>query len=193
MVLPSGNCLDDKEAIRHYRNCDGISVIPPPAALLPIEVFMFHRVLPAICWILMPFGFASAQVTELRVYPESVTLDGPRARQQLVVLGKQGDGRYRDLTPLAKVTINDAKVVVANESVLTPVGDGKTVVEIVVEGLTKSIPVAVTKAKADVPVSFTREIEPVLTKVGCNSGVCHGAQLGRGGFRLSLFGFDPAF
>ena len=43
------------------------------------------------------------------------------------------------------------------------------------------------------PVSFTREIEPILTKAGCNSGACHGAQHGRGGFRLSLFGFDPAF
>jgi hypothetical protein len=43
------------------------------------------------------------------------------------------------------------------------------------------------------PVSFSREVEPVLTKAGCNGGACHGAQHGKGGFRLSLFGFDPAF
>src|SRR5439155_12166134 len=41
--------------------------------------------------------------------------------------------------------------------------------------------------------SFVREVLPVLTKAGCNQGACHGAQHGRGGFRLSLLGFDPAF
>lgn len=42
------------------------------------------------------------------------------------------------------------------------------------------------------PVSFAREVVPVLTKLGCNSGACHGSFQGRGGFRLSLLGFDPA-
>src|SRR5262245_49457992 len=41
------------------------------------------------------------------------------------------------------------------------------------------------------PVEFVRDVEPVLTKAGCNSGGCHGAFSGRGGFRLSLWGFDP--
>ena len=40
--------------------------------------------------------------------------------------------------------------------------------------------------------SFQREITPVLTKAGCNRGSCHGAAAGRGGFRLSLYGSDPA-
>jgi hypothetical protein len=43
------------------------------------------------------------------------------------------------------------------------------------------------------PASFARDVLPVLTKAGCNGGGCHGAALGRGGFRLSLFGFDPVF
>lgn len=38
---------------------------------------------------------------------------------------------------------------------------------------------------------FDTEIIPVFTKAGCNSGSCHGAAAGRGGFRLSLFGGDP--
>ena len=33
---------------------------------------------------------------------------------------------------------------------------------------------------------------PVLTRAGCNAGACHGAAAGRGGFKLSLFGGDPA-
>lgn len=41
-------------------------------------------------------------------------------------------------------------------------------------------------------VSFGRDIQPILTKQGCNQGACHGAQLGKGGFKLSLRGFDDA-
>lgn len=41
-------------------------------------------------------------------------------------------------------------------------------------------------------ICFDREIIPVLTKAGCNAGSCHGAAAGRGDFRLSLFGSNPA-
>lgn len=40
-------------------------------------------------------------------------------------------------------------------------------------------------------VQFSRDVVPVLTKAGCNAGSCHGSFQGRGGFRLSLLGFDP--
>src|SRR5262249_37508377 len=39
---------------------------------------------------------------------------------------------------------------------------------------------------------FETQILPVLSRAGCNSGACHGAAIGRGGFRLSLLGYDPA-
>src|SRR2546430_17202217 len=42
------------------------------------------------------------------------------------------------------------------------------------------------------PVSFRLDVEPVFFRAGCNSGGCHGAARGKDGFRLSLFGFDPA-
>ena len=46
--------------------------------------------------------------------------------------------------------------------------------------------------KASEPgVSFRREVIPVLTKYGCATGACHGSPSGKGGFRLSLRGFDP--
>jgi hypothetical protein len=40
--------------------------------------------------------------------------------------------------------------------------------------------------------SFIKDVVPVLTKAGCNAGACHGSFQGRGGFRLSLLGFDAA-
>lgn len=40
-------------------------------------------------------------------------------------------------------------------------------------------------------VEFVNDIVPILTRYGCNSGACHGAAIGRGGFSLSLFGSGP--
>ncbi len=39
---------------------------------------------------------------------------------------------------------------------------------------------------------FDTQVMPILTKAGCNSGSCHGAAVGRGGFQLSLYGSRPA-
>lgn len=41
-------------------------------------------------------------------------------------------------------------------------------------------------------MDFALDVVPVFTKAGCNGGACHGAAVGRGGFRLSLYGSDPA-
>ncbi len=46
-------------------------------------------------------------------------------------------------------------------------------------------------AADDQPRSFRNDVVPVLTRLGCNSGACHGALAGKGGFRLSLRGYDP--
>jgi hypothetical protein len=47
-------------------------------------------------------------------------------------------------------------------------------------------------ARAQTPVSFTDDVVPILTKFGCNTGGCHGKAEGQNGFKLSLFGFEPA-
>jgi hypothetical protein len=39
--------------------------------------------------------------------------------------------------------------------------------------------------------SFRNHVIPVLTKMGCNSGPCHGAAAGKNGFALTLRGYDP--
>src|SRR5262245_10302140 len=53
-------------------------------------------------------------------------------------------------------------------------------------------------AAVDVPgvgtiqkVDFDRHIMGLFSKMGCNSGSCHGSFQGKNGFRLSLFGYDP--
>src|SRR5215472_6911889 len=48
-------------------------------------------------------------------------------------------------------------------------------------------------ATAAEQVTFLRDVEPILNKVGCTSGTCHGAAKGKAGFKLSLRGYDPEF
>ncbi len=50
---------------------------------------------------------------------------------------------------------------------------------------------AVHAAPREQPVSFRRDVLPILSKANCNGGGCHGALAGKGGFRLSLFGYNP--
>jgi hypothetical protein len=53
------------------------------------------------------------------------------------------------------------------------------------------VPIAL--AQAAEQVTFLRDVEPILNKVGCTSGPCHGAAKGKNGFKLSLRGYDPEF
>ena len=46
-------------------------------------------------------------------------------------------------------------------------------------------PVAITETP-----DFQKHVTPLLGKLGCNGRACHGSFQGRGGFRLSLFGYD---
>src|SRR5437870_10934364 len=45
----------------------------------------------------------------------------------------------------------------------------------------------------NLPINFGNQIVPIFTKLGCNSGGCHGKSGGQNGFALSLLGFIPEF
>ncbi|QDU89694.1 hypothetical protein Pla175_30890 [Pirellulimonas nuda] len=42
-------------------------------------------------------------------------------------------------------------------------------------------------------IDFDTDVAPLFSKAGCNAASCHGSAAGQAGFRLSLFGGDPAF
>src|SRR5262245_18318506 len=48
-------------------------------------------------------------------------------------------------------------------------------------------------ALANEPVSYSQEVRAILSRTGCNQGTCHGNLNGKGGFKLSLHGENPAF
>lgn len=45
-------------------------------------------------------------------------------------------------------------------------------------------------SESDGTPDFQKHVMPLLGKLGCNGRACHGSFQGRGGFRLSLFGYD---
>src|SRR5262245_41116945 len=50
----------------------------------------------------------------------------------------------------------------------------------------------VRSAEPEATPVFSRHVAAVFSRLGCNGGTCHGAVKGQNGFRLSLFGADPA-
>jgi len=54
-----------------------------------------------------------------------------------------------------------------------------------------AVPAFARASDADAP-SYQRHVTAIFSKAGCNGGTCHGAVKGHAGFRLALFGGDPA-
>ncbi|HJZ54802.1 MAG TPA: DUF1549 and DUF1553 domain-containing protein [Gemmataceae bacterium] len=52
---------------------------------------------------------------------------------------------------------------------------------------------ALPASAAAAPPTFERDIQPILTRAGCNAGACHGKARGQNGFQLSLLAFDNDF
>ena len=150
----------------------------------------------SMAFVSQSFAFDEAARPPIRISPDvaQFQLNGPRAQQQLVVAGiyetKKGT-ELRDVTSLAKFTSADPKVVKIEGTIATPVADGSTTIEADVAGRKTTIQVAVKGSGTIHPVSFKNETLAALTKAGCNMGACHGSPSGKGGFRLSLRGFDP--
>jgi hypothetical protein len=57
-----------------------------------------------------------------------------------------------------------------------------------------AVPLLAQAPRAEPPrVTFLRDVAPILNKVGCTAGACHGAAKGKNGFKLSLRGYDARF
>jgi len=130
------------------------------------------------------------QPTALVVQPASVELTGPAAMQQLVVTGKYADGTVRDLTPFCDIQAA-ADLVSNSGGFLQPKANGATKLIIKAGAQTAEVPVVVKDVDKETPLSFRRDMIAALNVGGCNSGACHGTPSGKGGFRLSLRGFEP--
>lgn len=132
------------------------------------------------------------QPNKVTVLPEAVRLNGPRDVAQLVVTGHYADGSQRDLTWLVEAQAENGGLLSIEEGLfLRGRQDGSTELRVKAGPLSVAVPVEVGNVKADVPVSFRRDVVAALNVGGCNMGACHGTPSGKNGFKLSLRGFDP--
>ena len=130
-------------------------------------------------------------VVELKAFPSSVELNTQRDRQSLVVQAIYSDGITRDATSLSSYAFGQPSIARLDNFTVFPVADGTTELKVTFRDKSLTVPVKVTKAAQERPISFKLDVMPVFMKGGCNAGACHGAARGKDGFRLSLFGFDP--
>nr|MBC8289976.1 Ig-like domain-containing protein [Planctomycetota bacterium] len=143
-------------------------------------------------FLLSSFLVASVEAAgPLTVYPETIELTGRDSRQQVIV--SVSAGRFTgDVTREATFEVADADVASVDRSgVVTPLKSGATQLTVKHQNLTATVQVKVASGDTDLPLDFGRDIVPILTRRGCNGGGCHGKTTGRGGFRLSLFGYNP--
>jgi mono/diheme cytochrome c family protein len=90
------------------------------------------------------------------------------------------------------LSVADARVAAVDaDGTVRPRGDGETAVVARLRGRMVRVPVQVRGMAKAGPPRFLTDVLPVLTKAGCNQGACHGAASGKGGFKLSLLGYDP--
>ncbi|HAC91167.1 MAG TPA: cell surface protein, partial [Planctomycetaceae bacterium] len=143
----------------------------------------------------LPIGIATAwaqQWESLSVYPPEIKLHTSADYQNVIAVAKRADGVTLDVTDQVEWTMENTSLAQLESYRLKPLADGQTILHAQWQGMRAQSPIAVSAAAEARPISFHLDVMPVLTRTGCNTGSCHGAARGKDGFRLSLFGFDPA-
>ena len=131
-------------------------------------------------------------VQSLMINPKTVALTSPVDYAQILVSAKLSTGDVVDVTRLAKLKLSGAATV-SLHGIVTPVKDGSATLTVELGGKSASAPVKVSGKDGRHKADYIRDVMPVLSKVGCNAGTCHGAKDGKNGFKLSLRGYDPIY
>ncbi len=99
----------------------------------------------------------------------------------------------RDLTRGVHYAAEPAGIVEIDATgMVTPLRDGTARVSVTGPERTKTeFSLRVEGCSRQIPINFKNQIVPIFTKLGCNSGGCHGKASGQNGFKLSLLGFVP--
>src|SRR5882672_452477 len=124
------------------------------------------------------------------LFPPEFTLNGPAARQTLLLEARRGDLHTGAIRDAVAFTSSDPKVVRVEGSLAVPVGNGKATITATYPGGSATSTVVVVDMDKPFEHSFRNHVQPILARFGCSSGACHGAAAGKSGFKLSLRGYD---
>ena len=140
-----------------------------------------------------PQAGAAPSVRKPTVYPAQLKLVAPDPTRQVAVTAPPTAlGVEPDLTAAVRYRVLDPTVAeVTAQGLVRGLRNGATTLE--VQGPTGAVrvPVSVSGLRPDRAYQFASDIMPILSRAGCNSGPCHGKAEGQGGFRLSVFAYNP--
>src|ERR1019366_9115937 len=164
-----------------------------PARFLPLSKCSMRTYLYVLALALVPALPALGTSNELTLFPVNSTLRGKAARQRLIVTATK-DGKAVDRTRDVRFeSLTPKTVAVSADGIVTPLGDGAGIVVARLDGLEARATIKVLDTANDLPVTFEKDVQPILARFGCNAGACHGKARGQNGFQLSLLGFDADF
>lgn len=149
---------------------------------------MVRSVAVLTCAILCSAELVNA--AQVRLLPAEIQLDGEADFHR--VLAERVDGSIlRGPASDVELKALDPTVATVDKGVVRAAGDGTTEVVAVRDGQQVArLTVTVRNVGERRHWTFRNHVQSVLAKLGCNSGACHGALAGKGGFRLSLRGYD---
>jgi hypothetical protein len=183
--------------LRTIRPANRISAIRISAASLLLAVAQATWMPWALERLGMPWPVAGPttawadDLPALRVSPSKLQFEAPESSEQLLIFEQTSDGSTLDATRRARYSTTTPGVVrVTARGRVLPQGDGQTEVLVQVGEQVCRVSVRVQGVAEPPPISFERDIVPILSKAGCNSGACHGKAEGQNGFKLSVFGYD---
>lgn len=141
---------------------------------------------------LLETGRTFAWDQEVELIPAEISLTGLGAKSRILVEKTTESQRIGQVDAAIKWSVDDAKVAAFSSGEVVAVGNGTTTLRATVNGKELTAKVAVQQADTELSPSFRNHVLAIFAKAGCNSGACHGTLAGKGGFRLSLRGYDPA-
>lgn len=131
-------------------------------------------------------------IQSIEIYPREIKLNGSDDTQQVVLTAILKSGQLQDITRVASYKPEDEKIAgMTSTGRVFPLGNGSTTIAVTYGGKTLQLPVKSERFDVNPPMNFGNQVVPIFTKLGCNSGGCHGKAAGQNGFKLSLLGFDP--
>jgi WD40 repeat protein/mono/diheme cytochrome c family protein len=133
------------------------------------------------------------QVTELSVQPQSISLGSPFEYTQMLISATLNSADIVDVTRVVSVEVQGDAIEVTRSGFVKPIKDGTAMIRANLGEKVVEIPVTVSGVSEAWKADFIGHVNPVLSRVGCNQGTCHGAAKGKNGFKLSLRGYDPLY
>jgi len=136
---------------------------------------------------------AGLKVVAIEAKPATVELSHKFDYRQLLISGKLESGETVDLTRMAQASSPGSAVSVSNDGLLRAKADGSEEITFSYGGHSAKAAAKVSGMTQPHAVSFVRDVQPALSRMGCNAGTCHGAKDGKAGFKLSLRGYDALY